>query len=160
MKLLPKLLENQVYEIFPKMTEEDLFEDNIIYDTCSISVFQNWNFMSENVDLDLFTDLNKTIYFNKVLSFLKELYNNYSVYSFFEALHGGRALLTFSSEEEYLEWVDLSIKERLFLRLIIPELKVIINGGYDYTLPTFLTKDADITLLEKIVREHGLYILK
>jgi hypothetical protein len=160
MKQLHTLEEDQVYEVFPRMGSEDLFEQNIRYNHCSISVFDNWLTEDEASDDNAFSKFLKSEYEIRIKKFYLGIYKCTEVYCYFDLNCGGRALLSFSSEQEFLDWVDLSIQERLFLRLIIPELKVIINGGYDYTLPTFLTKDADISQLEKIVHDHGLYILK
>ena len=161
MKLVEQLLEDQVYEIFPTMLSADLFENkDIPYDTCYISVFDHWLTEAEASDDQAFSKSLKTTYVKKLNDFYNNLFKKHKIYCYLDVNWGGRALLTFSSEEEYLEWVDLIVKERLFLRLIIPELKVIINGGHDFTLPTFLTKDADICKLKEIVQEHGLFILK
>ena len=159
MKIIDDELYDAISQIFPGITANDLFEKESKFSRIFISVFSSWLTEKEADEQLLNSDSCKKNEL-RLNDFYRHLFKKNMVCFFVGSDYGGGALLSFSSEEEYLEWVNLSIKERLFLRLIIPELKVIINGGYDYTLPTFLTKDADITLLEKIVHEHGLYILK
>lgn len=159
MKIIDDVLYDVISEVYPGITANDLFEKDGKFLRIFISVFSNWLNEEEADEQLLNSDICKT---NELIlnNFYRHLFKKYKVYFFVSSDYGGGSIMQFSSEDEYLEWVDLSIKERLFLRLIIPELKIIINGGYDYTLPTFLTKDADISKLEQIVHQHGLYILK
>lgn len=159
MKIIDDVLYDVISKIFPGITANELFEKDDNFSRIFISVFDHWLTEKESDEQLLDLDICKRNE-SRLSDLYKYIFKTHMVFFFVSSDYGGGAIMHFSSEEEYLDWVDLSIKERLFLRLIIPELKVIINGGYDYTLPTFLTKDADISKLEKIVHEHGLYILK
>lgn len=159
MKIIDDVLYDAISKIFPGITANDLFEKGGKFSRIFISAFSHWLTEKEADEQLLNSDICKKNEL-RLSDFYKHLFKSNMVCFFVCSDYGGGAIMRFSSEEEYLEWVDLSIKERLFLRLIIPELKIIINGGYDYTLPTFLTKDADINKLEQIVHEHGLFILK
>lgn len=159
MKIIDETVYNTIGQIYPGITADDLFEKKGKFTQISISAFSHW--LTEEEADDILLNSNECIKNElSLLQFYRYLFNQYFVCFYISSDYGSGTFMQFSSLDEYQEWVNLSIKERLFLRLVIPELKVIINGGYDYTLPTFLTKDADITLLEKIVREHGLYSLK
>lgn len=149
-----------VYDIYRTFLSEDIYEGKHPYIQVFISIFDHWLTEEEVCDQATFAEENKMLYKKKLLRFYVHLYKTYDVFAYFEMNYRGSSALEFDSEQEYLDWVKLSVDEYIFLRLIIPELKVIIDGGYDYTLPTFLTQDEDMSKLEAIVKEHGLYILK
>lgn len=149
-----------VYDIYETLCSKDIYEGQHSYIPVFISVFDHWLSEKESLDVTLFSEKNKELYKDKLLSFYIQLYKMYEVFTYFEMNYTGRSALEFSSEIEYLDWVRLSLDEFIFLRLLIPELQIIIDGGYDYTLPTFLTKDADRSKLETLVKKNGLYILK
>jgi hypothetical protein len=175
MKIISKELEESIKENFPILEEYDLFNKNIgdSYDKVYISVFDHWLSDEEATQNKFFANSLLAGYVSKLFQFYQYIYSSYEVYAYFDIntycvnkrFKGN--LVCFEGRKDYIYEVNRSLDEfsclegeQLFLRLIIPELKVIINGGYDYTLPTFSTKDADISQLEKIVHDHGLYILK
>lgn len=175
MKILSKEEQASIKKNFPAFEEDALFNDSIgeIYDRVYISVFTHWLSDEEATQEKLFETSLLDGYVKKLFHFYQKIYSHYVVYAYFDSnsyynnkKYKGN-IVSFNDYSDYEHEVSRSLDEfscndgeQMFLRLIIPELKVIINGGYDYTLPTFLTKDADISKLEKIVQEHGLFILK
>ncbi|CEO17911.1 hypothetical protein RMONA_07800 [Rickettsia monacensis] len=102
---------------------------------------------------------NKEKYYQYEQLFVKfylYLFNNTKVYARFD-----RLFISFDSQEEYLSHVLLSIRERLFLKIILPEYHAIIDGVHDLTDLLKVKKDypQGLEAISKIVRENGLYIL-
>jgi len=130
-----------------------------------ISVFDHWLSEEEAAELIIFykrkfnSKENKEKYYQYEQLFIKfylYLFNNTKVYARFDRLY-----ISFDSKEEYLSHVLLSVRERLFLKIILPEYHAIIDGGHDLTDILKVKKDypEGLEAISKIVKDHGLYIL-
>lgn len=130
-----------------------------------ISVFDRWLSDEEYDELMIYyqrkfnSKENKEKYYQYEQLFIKfylYLFNNTKVYARFD-----RLFISFDSQEEYLSHVLLSIRERLFLKIILPEYHAIIDGGHDLTDILKVKKDytEGLEVISKIVKDHGLYIL-
>ena len=161
MKFLETAQENAVYELFPTMHAVDLFETNTPpYITYHLSVFDHWLTEEEATDENAFSKKNLRRYKDSVRGFYFYLFKKYKLYSFFEINWGGGSLLEFTSKKEFSDWVEIMLTERMFLRLVVPELKIMIVHDFDYTLPLFLSEGADVVQIEELVAQHELYLLK
>ena len=75
---------------------------------------------------------------------------------------GNPCYVEFDSKEEYLSHALLSIREQCFLEIVLPEYKVMICGGYDFTLETMVRKSYSQGIapnLSKIIKASNLHIL-
>jgi hypothetical protein len=130
-----------------------------------ISVFDHWLSDEECDELMIYyqrkfnSKENKEKYYQYEKLFIKfylYLFNNTKVYARFDRLY-----VSFDSKEEYLSHVLLSVRERLFLKIILPEYHAIIDGGHDLTDILKVKKDypEGLEAISKIVKDHSLYIL-
>jgi len=96
-----------------------------------------------------------------LLNFYSFLYDHTKIY--------GRMWLSdreyhveFDSKEEYLSHVLLSIREKVFLKIVLPEYKALIEGMFDFTMCLIVKKDYAQELEEiiKVVYQNNLYILE
>lgn len=102
-----------------------------------------------------------TVYEKSFLDFYLALYNNTTVYGYFSPEYGPSAIVVFDSIEEYKSHVLLSVREQLFLNLLLPEYSAVIMGNYDLThlLYTMKSKPESLSKLSEIIKENGLFIL-
>lgn len=166
---------NKIYKLFERM---DFFQDddNIEYlkkdyiIKC-ISVFDHWlndeeylntvmNYSENFKDKDIAKQY--TNYEQLFLNFYSYLYNNTIVYGRLYCNRFSGGFITFDTEQEYLSHILLSIREQLFLEIVLPEYKVVIDGNYDLTHILLTKKDypEGLEKVSKIIKEHGLFILE
>ncbi|WP_342270239.1 hypothetical protein [Rickettsia endosymbiont of Orchestes rusci] len=159
------LIDDDEYHWDDKDAEEYRIKLRKEYYVHCISVFDHWLSEEEADELIIFYQRkfkfkeNKEKYYQYEQLFIKfylYLFNNTKVYAYFDRLY-----VSFDSKEEYLSHVLLSIRERLFLKIILPEYHAIIDGGHDLTDLLKVKKDypEGLEAISKIVKEHGLYIL-
>jgi hypothetical protein len=156
---------------FYAQNDEEGLEDKKNYQTQCISVFDHWlnedectnaKVMSYN---DILSDIHaKKIYDEyetKFLNFYSYLYDNTEIYGRLFADGGNALYVTFTTKETYLSHVLLSVREQLFLKIVLPEYHAIIDGGYDLTHILRVKKGhlESLEAISKIVDQHGLYIL-
>ncbi|MGI4752415.1 MAG: hypothetical protein ACRYE8_01635, partial [Janthinobacterium lividum] len=95
-------------------------------------------------------------YEQSFIKFYLYLFNNTKVYARFD-----RIFASFDSQEEYLSHVLLSVRERLFLKIVLPEYHAIIDGGHDLTDILKVKKNypEGLEAISKIVKDHRLFII-
>ncbi|MCC8418248.1 MAG: hypothetical protein LN590_01230 [Rickettsia endosymbiont of Glossina mortisans submortisans] len=166
---------NKIYKLFGRMDffqdeEEDIKTLKKKYDIKRISVFDHWLNDEEYLNAimnysEKFRDINVekqyTNYEQLFLNFYSYLYNNTIVYGRLYCNRSRGGFVTFDTEQEYLSHVLLSIREQLFLEIVLPEYRVVIDGNYDLTHILLTKKDylEGLEAISKIAKAHGLYIL-
>ena len=100
-------------------------------------------------------------YETKFLNFYSYLYDNTQVYGRLFGDGGPNAYVTFITKESYLSHVLLSVREQLFLKIVLPEYHAIIDGGFDLTHILRVRKAhlESLEIMSRIVSRHDLYIL-
>lgn len=135
------------------------------YNVRCISVFDHWLTDEEYDELIIWyqkkfkfkEDKEKYYYYEQsFIKFYLYLFNNTKVYARFD-----RIFASFDSQEEYLSHVLLSVRERLFLKIVLPEYHAIIDGGHDLTDILKVKKNypEGLEAISKIVKDHRLFIL-
>ncbi len=101
------------------------------------------------------------VYEKSFLGFYLSLYNKTTVYGYFSPGYGPSAIVVFDSIEEYKSHVLLSVREQLFLKLVLPEYSAVISGNYDLThlLYTMKSKPESLSELTEIIKTNGLFVL-
>lgn len=150
----------------------DALEDSTKYTMKNLSVFDHLLTNEEAEKKVLFFEnalekgdsLETKEYFknhDKFLDFYLQLYDHYKIYAYLIAGYGPDALVEFDSIEEYKSHVLLSVREQLFLKIIIPELFIVMHGGFDLTHQIYVVKGKEEYLgkLEPLIKRSGLHIL-
>jgi hypothetical protein len=149
-----------IKKIFPELSYEDLYEKESAYKQRFISIFDHW-LLREEAEVCLIPS-NQNIYKTKLLKLYEVFFDQkYTLYAYYDnnLVRKSEKLFRIKDKSHYMNLVVNSITEKCFLRLLIIELEIIIDGGYDYTLPMFLTKNVDMDNLEKIITKCDLFIL-
>lgn len=175
-KVLLQKYNNKIYKLFGRMDffqdeEEDIRTLKKKYDIKCVSVFDHWLTEEEYINTvtnysEKFTDKNVakqyTNYEKLFLNFYSYLYNNTALYGRLYCNRSRGCFITFDTEQEYLSYVLLSIREQLFLEIVLPEYKVVIDGNYDLTHILLTKKDypEGLEVISKIIKDQGLFILE
>ena len=157
MRIIFEINSEKVFNTFKFGISAEELENKDNYQLMFLSVFDHW--LSEEESENAFTIDKQVEYKKKLYLFYQYLYKNYYLCTYFVSDVGSRCLLEFESKEEYLNYVDLSLQEYYFLRLLIPDYGIIIDGGYDYTLPVFCSKNDNVVNLN-FLKKTGLFILE
>jgi hypothetical protein len=172
MKILDKRKIDYIYDTFEFLDDDNLSESNN-YDFKLISVFdhalseeeflqQKILFYSEfckctdNIAREEYIN-----YHDRLLSFYVKLYNFTPVYGRMIAEAGPDALVEFDNIEEYKLHIIFSIREQLFLKIIVPELHTVIRGNYDLTHLLWIQKFRQESQKEikDLISKSNLFIL-
>lgn len=162
-KISKYLFENLGEEVF----NSERLELSSLYDFHCVSVFSHFLNDEEAEKFTLFYQSaidnpntpETTEYFkyhDKIIRFYLDLYSITKVYGVFDHL-----FVIFDSIDEYKSHIILSVREQLFIKLVMPEFSTIAEGGYDlkqlfYTLKS----DPDgIKNLKSIVEANDLFLL-
>ena len=160
----------QIGMLFPVLTTEELLEGKHPYKAFFISVFNHW--LSEDECNKVLIRKNRKFFENKLMNLYKNLYSQYAIYVCLSDEHNTPAALFSSKNPDTAVLIDdITIFSKLIkssidefkgasVRILVPEIKIIINSGYDYTLPFFLTKDAEFNLVKEIVEKNDLHVLQ
>jgi hypothetical protein len=176
-KILDQKIVEKLFKLFYPidfyhLEEIELLEIKKLYSTKSISVFDHWLKEDEytNASVMHYRDSLKNKqneqlyeeYETKFLNFYSYLYDSTIVYGRLFGDGTGGTYVEFKSKDIYLSHVLLSIREELFLKIVLPEYHAIIDGGHDLTHILRVKKKHAESLekISKIVHEHGLYILE
>jgi hypothetical protein len=170
MKIIDQPLVGKVYESMISFDIETL-SDNSEYTMRNLSAFDHRLTNEEAEDKVLFftyalereKDLEGKEYFknhDKFLNFYLSLYSSYRLYGYFTS-NGPDALIEFDNIEEYKSHILLSVRQQLFLTLILPDLFTVIKGGFDLTHQIYVVKGKEEYLgkLEPLIKRSGLHIL-
>ncbi|WP_425361618.1 hypothetical protein [Candidatus Tisiphia endosymbiont of Ceraclea dissimilis] len=101
-------------------------------------------------------------YHDKILEFYLDLYDKTIVYGMLSAEYSGTDVgIKFDNIEEYKSHVLLSIREQLFLTVVLPEFYSVIKGNFDltYLLYTLKSKPEGFKNITSIIESHGLFII-
>ena len=92
-----------------------------------------------------------------LLNFYSFLYDHTPIYGRLWSYH-----VEFDSKDEYLSHVLLIIREKVFLEIILPEYKALIEGMFDFTMCLLVRQNYSHELEEliKIVHKNKLHILE
>lgn len=101
-------------------------------------------------------------YHDQFLNFYLDLYTQTTVYGI-SGMFSGKYIsgVEFESIEEYKWHVLPSIREQLFLRLVLPNFYSIIGGNFDlvHLLYTLKSQPEGGSQINSIIKKHGLFIL-
>lgn len=127
-----------------------------------ISVFDHWLTEDEyaNEEKGFFSSSNVELYKKRLMSFFEELYTTTQVFGVIRGNNYGPRILRFDSKEEYLSYIIMGVDEDFFIKLILPEYKMVIFAEINFTWPIFFHKSVSenkdfLLLLEK----HKLHLL-
>jgi len=167
----------KLHQMFPLINDDDIIwnteeekkeyhaEIRKKYYVRCISVFDHWLSDEEAAEAVMFyrrrfryrEDKEKYYYYEQLFTkFYLYLFNNTKVYARFD-----RIFVSFDSQEEYLSHVLLNVRERLFLKIVLPEYHTIIDGNFDLTHILKVKKEypQSLEVISQIATESGLYIL-
>jgi len=177
-KIVDKKTKAFLKEKFPKISSDELFPEedewfHPFYSLFFLSVFDHWLTVEEaesevfhygQIEKQLSQKDNQAaqIYFERekrLLTFYQNLYGLYSLYEHRGSEPNKDKFYTFETTEEYAERCLKSIREKDFIRLCVPELEVVLNGGFDLTHKIFLDKSCSIGKIKELATSCGLFIL-
>lgn len=164
-------------ETFPIIHTDELLDEvseKKYYDCFTLSVFNHWLTNEEAKEIIVFyskkmTKKQKIIYQqyeDKYLKSFVELYNNYNVVAFYADYSKEDPdinYFTFSDISEFKNVCLNSLQEKELFKLCIPDIGIIIEGGYDLTNLVFFKKEISAAEIEKfsaIFQKNGLFILE
>lgn len=100
-------------------------------------------------------------YNDKFVNFYTNLYSVTQVYGVIYDSRCTGHIIEFDNIEEYKSHALLSIREKLSLKLVLPEFYAIIVGGFDLThlLYTLKSKPDNLQKLSSIIQSNGLFVL-
>lgn len=164
---------NKTEEIYDKMEsiDDDALENSGMYSIKSFSVFDHWLSEEEYCNIDVlyyqehFDNIESLEKYQKFeerfMSFYMNLYSRTKLYGRFSHSYGPAAIIEFDSIEEYKSHVLMSIRQQLFLRIIVPEYFTVVAGNFDLTHISFTrkTEPESAAIMEKIITDSGLFIL-
>lgn len=172
MKALNNKLSEELYTIMGLFDSETL-NNSEKYIVKYFSTFDHWLNEEEAKEQILFyqnaLEEGDTIksqqyykYHDKILEFYLDLYDKTIVYGMLSAEYSGtRVGIKFDNIEEYRTHVLLSIREQLFLTIVLPEFYSVIKGNFDLThlLYTLKSKPEGFKNITSIIKSHGLFII-
>lgn len=152
-----------IYSLIPDVRCEEL-KDNDNYECICFSVFDHWLTEEEYVNADLYfineltKEENQTfcMYENHFKKFYKSVYNKYSTYLLIGTDASSARVLCTENFDEYMSYVVLSIRQELYATILIPQLSLILVGGFDLTNYAYIYKKSKSQLLKT---KHVLYEL-
>jgi hypothetical protein len=170
MKVLDRKTVEEIYEVMNDLDAETLNNSEHYVMHC-FSVFDHWLSEDEYCEKsvicysDTYNDADKLQQYNvfekTFLNFYLDLYNKTTVYGLFSPAYGPSAIVVFDSIEEYKSHILLSIREQLFLQIVMPEYCAVIKGNFDLThlLYTMKSKPESLSKISEIIKANGLFIL-
>lgn len=171
MKMLAEKNMVILYKAMGDLSDE-MLENDSKYKAIGFSVFDHWLSKAEAEEQIFFyeqaleennAEKVKKYYehHDRMLDFYLDLYNKTTVYGLTFSEYGPSAIVVFDSIEEYKSHVLLSVREQLFLKIILPEYTAVISGNYDLThlLYTLKSKPESLSKLSEIIKQNGLFIL-
>ena len=147
----------KIMGIYPILTSEGLYESGHPYALKFISVFDHW--LTEDEAKNYFIEDLESGYFEKLYNFYLRLFDNYACCQVIEGEDSNAILFNFDSKNEFIEAVKNSISGTEFVRLLIPDLKIMIDGGFDFTLPIFYDEITDLDTFMNFIKESELFLL-
>jgi hypothetical protein len=101
-------------------------------------------------------------YHDQFLNFYLDLYNQTTVYGVYGMFSGKYPSgVEFDNIEEYKWHVLASIREQIFLRIVLPDFYSVIEGNFDlvHLLYTLKSRPEEESKISSIIKKHGLFIL-
>ncbi len=172
MEMIEKTLREDIFNQMGPFDYDSIIESKNYNNRKAFSVFDHWLNEEEAAEKILFYEqveeepcsvlYERYIqYENKLKLFYLELYKSTQVYAALTAGNGTWRIFKFSSIDEYMSLVTLSIREQLFLELVIPRWLMILEGGHDLTHLLYIHKDSTSeNELRDICQKSGVYILE
>jgi hypothetical protein len=159
MEIASQKIHKLVDDIFPICIFDELSFKTRDYLSKSISVFDHWLITPEDYSF-AFSEEEHDVRLSKLTNFYRDLYMlGYDIYSYGLSNDNQRSILVFDSFDEYLCHVSSSVDESEPLTIVIPDMKLIITGGSDYTHPVFYKKDSNLQELQYVVDNNNLFLL-
>jgi hypothetical protein len=174
MQLVKKDIQELSINTFPYINspilfgEEDkhknLIEEN--YDIQFISAFDHWLTVDEyDTSTVCFAEFQENKnesyleYEEKFIEFYKSLYS-IGAYAWEESNDFSRlSFLSFDNEKEYIEKCLESLREIKTMSICVPEIHIIICGGFDLTQKVLINKKTESSRLVNLVNDNNLYLL-
>jgi hypothetical protein len=167
MKAVDDKIVDKIYKHMKTLDSEEL-DDSKHYNHRCFSVFDHW--LSEEEAANQIFSYQKALrkadtagsrqyyeYQDRFVKFYHDLYNKTKVYG----VLGLRVIVEFDSIEEYNSHVLLSVREQLFLKILLLEYSTIIEGHFDFRhlIHTLKTKPEGFQAISSIIKSHGLFVL-
>ncbi len=171
MKALDRKTVEKIYDIMDGLDVDTLNNSDDYVMNC-FSVFDHWlteeeaneqiYFYAQALEEGAIEKVKKYYeYHDRILNFYLDLYNKANVYGLLSSEHGPSAIIIFDNIEEYRSHVLLSVREQLFLKLVLPEYSAVIMGNFDFRhlLYTMKSKPESLSELTEIIKTNGLFVL-
>ena len=167
---------NLKIETFPLIHTDELLEEiteKRYYDCFTLSTFDHWLTDEEAKEGIVFyskkmtKEQEKTYqqFESKYIKSFIELYNSYNIVAFYADYSKENPIIsyfTFSNISEFENICINSLHEKELFKLCIPDIGIIIEGGYDLTNLVFYKKELEVVELNKIQTiflKNGLFVL-
>ena len=159
MNLLKSKITKKILSLYPLYYTTDLIDEAFekkYYKNFTISPFDHWLSKEEAKDNIVFFSKKMTraqkekynLYESRYINTFKSLFQKHEIFAFVEGKYS-EELYSCDDINKFQEFCLKSIREEELLKLLIPNLGIIIEGGYDLSNHVFYKKNNDNSIINE-----------
>jgi len=153
---------DKIFDAMGMIVSGDEDDFSCEYNRYCISVFDHWLTQAEYMDRQVaFSQINIEAYKRNLRSFFSQLYEVTSIVGVIRGDDSNPRMVLYDSIVEYLSYVEMGINDDLCLKLILPEMKIVMFSELNFTWPIFFHKTTPIDVkFLSLMHRNEIYLLE